>query len=102
MGSYHELRLGPMLLNPGDAVKLTALVESAGDDLSITGRLVGVEQILEIPPMSLSPSGGLRFINEHSRELRFTDEHRRDGKTDRADILVRNQKTKVALRHQAW
>jgi hypothetical protein len=48
--SSQELRVGPMLLNPGDALTLVALVELADDDLSVIGRLAGVEQIVQIPP----------------------------------------------------
>lgn len=64
-GTARELRLGPMLLNPRDALRLTILVQVAEDDLSISGRLAGVEQILQIPPMGLGPTAGLYLANEY-------------------------------------
>jgi hypothetical protein len=63
--SDRELRLGPALLNPHDTLRVIALVQGANDDLSITGRLAGVEQIVRIPPMDLNPAAELRLINKN-------------------------------------
>jgi hypothetical protein len=78
--SDRELRLGPVLLNPHDALRVIALVQGAEDDMSITGRLAGVEQIVEIPPMDLNPGAELRLINKnwHSRRAAKIDAENRN------------------------
>jgi hypothetical protein len=77
--SDRELRLGPALLNPHDALRVIALVQGANDDLSITGRLAGVEQIVKIPPMDLNPTAELRLINRNWQDpkaARINPKHR--------------------------
>ncbi len=59
-----------MLLNPGDSLKLIALVESAGDDLSVMGRLAGVEQIVQIPPNDWMAHLTFHSEDHLTRELR--------------------------------
>jgi hypothetical protein len=60
--SLRELRVGPILLNPRDALTLVALVEAAEDDLSVIARAAGVEQIVQIPPADWASA--LKFVNE--------------------------------------
>jgi hypothetical protein len=61
--STRELQIGPMLLNPGDVLTVIAVVDTIADDLSVVGRLAGVEQILQIPPSETMAH--LRFLNDN-------------------------------------
>jgi hypothetical protein len=93
--SGRELRLGPVLLNPNDAVRVIALVQGADDNLSMTGRLAGVEQIVEIPPMDLNPAAELRLINKNWQDRKTARIH-----AEEQDTHVRSARTLGAFKSE--
>ena len=48
--SSREMRIGPILLNPRDRLDLTAIIDGSADDVEVTTRVAGIEEVIHAPP----------------------------------------------------
>jgi hypothetical protein len=57
-----HIGIGPSLLNPGDAITFICLIEAASPEVSVFGRLVGVDQISRLDELEFGSN--LRFVRD--------------------------------------
>jgi hypothetical protein len=57
-----HIEIGPTLLNPGDAITFICLIEAASPEISVFGRLVGVDQISRLD--EFESGSNLRFVRD--------------------------------------